>query len=154
MKIQIIGMGKVGSSIAFAIRLIYPEADIYCIDVNHNRLKGEELDFYRMEKLLEGSGKMHFGFTILPEMDYHIITAGYRYDAPDYEDKNAVMLYIIRKKIKSGRVLVVTNPKSVAEKHGEYVGDVCDNILDGKEIVKCKGYTNWGIATEVLGRLS
>ncbi len=166
MRIQIIGVGAVGSAIAFGI-LLYKRfgflssySKLYITDINENKLKSELLDIRRVKEILSVRDLVIDKTKNIREVDVYIICAGHKRALlePDQElyERNIILIGGIMKRIPVHKdTIMVTNPsKMFAEKFGtKYVGDRCDKISPGADIIKGKGFTNWGIASEVLEML-
>ena len=170
MNIQIIGLGMVGSSIANNLLQMNYIKRLNLTDRNYRLLRGQYYDLYRVKEL----NKLDATITISPEIipvehDYNIISVGYCTEYDKYIDnkdaiqalfnKNYPIVRDIVRKIEHGKIIIVTNPSDriteilkieFPRKDIVYAGNKVDKICDGKLIKTLKGYTNWGIATEVL----
>ena len=174
MNVQIIGMGMVGSSIANNLLQKSYIRRLTLTDIDQDRLRGEYYDLYRVKRL----NNLDTDIIIAPEMipvehDYTVISVGYCTEYNKYNtDKDAIQALfnknypIVRdivRKIEHGKIIIVTNPSDriteilkieFPRKHIICVGNRIDRISDGKLIKTLKGYTNWGIAAEVLNLIS
>lgn len=165
MKIGIIGLGRVGSSIAYAM-LFHPKVDgLVLIDVDANKLDGELADLLDAKSILSP-----VNFTIsrndrneLSGCEYIFIAAGFaRKDSSISMDKlmidNALVIDGIfgQHLLDKSKVYIVSNPYN---RLSAYFGTKsCGQVLDavreyrksppGEWILDRKGYTNWGIASE------
>ena len=166
MKIMVIGVGKLGSTVAWMIlREVQPTTLILNDIVD---LKGEILDLQHACKGLEINTEIT---TEIEKADYIIITAGYprTKDEELYRTKeNLDILFKISENIvpclnDNTKIIVMTNPINITT---DCMRDWMQNwdvynpeeelmkMRDGKElgweIVKSKGYTNWGPAVSVV----
>src|SRR3990167_1102803 len=176
MKVGIIGCGKVGSAVAFS--LLSHVDDIYLYDINRHLLQGELWDLRHASALLNGA-TVHFGpYRVIGRVkcDVVVICAGKpRTSSKDSMDSlvnyNWPIIKHIGEQLRAyhfkGKIMVVTNPpdKLIPALNGSPgipVGDVLDNArsntriwkskrrVGGGYILDHKGYTNWGIAAEVV----
>ena len=171
--IAIIGTGRVGSAVAFA--LLFSKAKINGIfldDDNIRKKEGEFRDLGHASILLK---KKNIVFRLnnanRSSMDAFIICAGYaRSSSKDNMDslyrKNLSVVQNILDKLnvkERQKVFIVTNPADRLAKFFSISIIPCGSLLDaarynsdGKDggyILDRKGYTNWGIAAEVLKRI-
>lgn len=172
MRIMIIGAGQVGTSIAFGIIAVkgfglFRNIEEICLyDIDPKKLKSELLDLRRAKEIFRSNGfSIDKAYEIHQGYDIYIICAGNR-RKPNESDKdlfsrNFTDISEIIKEIKSGKIIMVSNPASMLAKfcirnNGvkiEHAGDRCDDLCDAKLILAGKEYTNWGIAAEVLNIL-
>ena len=162
MNIEIIGVGKLGSTVAF---VLLPIADkIILTDIKD--LSGELLDLKHAAKGLGLTTEI----TLTKEKnpDYVILCAGRpRMDEKDILDDNYITIVPILEDLTNRispdtTVVVMTNP---VEKMTKFVSEILkckvvnpeeelmkirDNKELGWEIVKSKGYSNWGPSVSVL----
>lgn len=179
MKIMIIGVGKLGSTVAYTIlRELQPKKMILNDIVD---LYGEKLDLQHACKGFEISTEIITDNdteyrTLLgtDNMDYLIITAGIprTKNIPEQQlGKNVEIINHIIWKIqnnfypinKDTKIIMMTNPvleitkitKALLEEYKIYNPEeelmkMRDDKELGWEIVKSKGYTNWGPAVSVV----
>lgn len=169
MNIQVIGCGMVGSTIAFSLLKDIEPNKLHLVDINKKRVKGEWMDLERVKSLLGLHTKITFSSTPKPDFDYHILSLGARRDFTTCKSEeiandeafhqNWMPCFNVVKKIKKGKIIVVTHPVEtiVSNLRTSFpfldfvpAGHRIDKINDGKKIMKFKGYTNWGIAIEVV----
>jgi len=166
-KIQIIGMGNVGSAIAYTLLLSRRFNRIHVVDINKKKVLGEYLDLNRVIHINKIPTILTWSTKPIDFFDVYIICAGIKGDYNKYEfremqkimfEKNIDTCRDILSGIKSGKVIIVTNPaKELADKLKQeyknlditHAGDVVDEIIDGVIIARNKGHTCWGIAVEV-----
>lgn len=171
VKVQIIGMGKVGSQIAYTFLIGQKEvSDIIIYDIDQEKLDGQYKDLMRVKKITGTKINLTKTSKIL-EADVHIICVGRkrRYDGGVPEgDKylfasnwgNVLKCF---EEIRKGIVIIVTNPAKIiadsllpfigerdAKELGIYpAGEKCDNTkISGMEIQNLKGSSEYGIAIE------
>ena len=173
MKIQVIGVGIVGSTIANNILLKGRMCKIYLTDIDFRKLTGQYYDLLRVKRLEEKrTGKTYPELSKNAEpiekgIDINIVCAGKPTDYDSYKDDETAhrkllnINYPIVQKIVDkldGRIIIVTNPAEritkllrmeYPKKWIEHAGDKIDAIYPGKEIKALKGSTSWGIGTEV-----
>jgi L-lactate dehydrogenase len=163
VKVAIIGMGRVGSALAFSL-FFHPFVDeIHITDIDINKLQGELTDLHQASRMLVCDKSI----TCLPHIldmdkfDYIFICAGVarRDSTVTDEELLSINLPIVSKLIQNmpkDKVYIITNP---AAKLGEllgvkYCGDKLDkfrethHLNNGKWILDKKGFTNWGIVGE------
>ncbi|UCD06963.1 MAG: hypothetical protein JSW41_03960 [Candidatus Aenigmatarchaeota archaeon] len=158
-------MGKVGGAIAFGMLITRGGYNIHIHDSSPKILEAEYQDLRRAVKinaLCEDLNKLIKCGDIQPKADIHIICAGERRALGETDNhlfkRNYKTVNMICQRIKSGLIIMVTNPardlaRMCYRNSGVKVvpaGERCDRICNGEEIMKGKGYTNWGIAAEVL----
>lgn len=168
MKIQIIGVGMVGGTVA---RELLPYCDLMLLaDENIFMAEGQMMDLERV--VVQDNLKCHIfhsGEPIAKGMDWSVICLGTRYMGDEDMQLKENFEDVCRTidKIDEGNILIVTNPaKRIYEaicliagaksilgdfdtKRLTYAGDTVDKINNGREIHARKGYTNWGIGCEV-----
>ena len=166
MKIMIVGIGKLGSTVAWMIlREVQPKTLILNDIVD---LKGEVMD---LQHACKGSFIKSLVTTKLERADYIIITAGYprtkdseiHRTAENMEILNNIAMDIVIYLKKHTKIIVMTNPvetmtnfvQSCLRYHNVYnPEEELMKMRDGRElgweIVKSKGYTNWGPAVSVV----
>jgi len=159
MKIQIIGTGMVGSTIAFNL-LKENIGCLHLVDVNYKKVEQDINDLERTKIIEKLSTQLSFSSVLFNNgFDYNIISLGERSDKKGYETRNWFNISKTINAINGGKIIIVTNParelsikakKTYPNKDIDYVGDLVDTICDGKEIMKYKGFNNWGISSEVL----
>jgi malate/lactate dehydrogenase len=156
MKTAIIGVGQVGGAIAFALLQSKQMDEVLLVDINKDKLRGEEIDLTQASHVLLGKNVVRTG-SIGDITNEHvvIITAGHPRKPGESDDilyeKNRAIIDGIAKELKIyKKVLLLTNPSvRLAEEFGFIpLGPLHRKFGDCKEIVKLKGYTNWGIAAE------
>jgi malate/lactate dehydrogenase len=168
MKVCIIGMGRCGSSIAFALLMSRKIKTIYCDDIDKKRLIGEIEDLKDASSILNSS-EIKPGFS--EDCDVYIISAGFPREDSSISKKNLIELNegvvesIMRKIPKDRKVIIVTNPSDYFAKKYKAIegGEILDRIRHkrtrgdpervAEKILDNKGYTNWGISAEILKRL-
>lgn len=170
MRVQIIGAGEVGSTIAFGLLFTDITDDIVLVDIDKKKLKSQHEDLKRARNF---TGKRFISIAIrnkpCPTADVHIITAGHRRDNDETDqslyERNISIVDEIISKLYSGRVIIVTNPAEMISNalaignsrrlYLLHAGDRCDNSgYTGKSIMEGKnGVTNFGIAMEVIEML-
>lgn len=165
MKIQIIGVGVVGSTIANNIIIgAYDVDSLILCDVDEERLLGQFRD------LCDSKNISARDLTIIPvtkpeyRADIHIICVGERVYKESVNELMAVNFKLVKELVKviSGKILIVTNPSDKITRLLKFKGydvEVAGNLLDkiregrgytGKDIRLLKGYTNFGISAEIL----
>ena len=173
-RVQIIGCGMVGSSIANElINTRWDEiSELRIVDIDQDRLRGEYYDLKRVIAIKDVD--LNLKKTPFPGLGYDIsiITMGQRcrYDLfkrredaiNDLFTRNWPSIFRVVDRLRGGRIIIVTNPadmiartlrKHFPKRNIVHAGDFIDEIHDGKEIHELKGFTNWGIAAEVGGML-
>lgn len=173
MKIGIIGMGKVGSSVAFGLLCLPKVKEIGIYDIKKNLLEGEYRDLGHASWFLRGKNIVQKKtMNSFNACDLIIITAGKpRLFVDIFDDelyrinKNIVkkILFTLRRNgcsIPLHKIWIVTNPvERLAREFGllpcgpnlDRVREVTDK-KDGKYILAKKGYTSWGITAEIMSR--
>lgn len=175
MRVQLIGMGIVGSTIANnLLQHKKPPSLLSIVDINKDNLEGQYKDLRRVIVQNKLDTKLFMCYSpITTTMDYNIICAGCPTDYDSFEveqdahdalfRKNYPIVKDIVNKIRAGVIIIVTNPSTMIAKKLVakfpnkmilYAGDIVDSIEDGREILSLKGHTNWGIATEVLNMIT
>ena len=171
MRLQIIGLGHVGSSIAFGIIACKSMGGFYHIDklllsdTDEEKLKSELHDLRRARDIFKVNDLIIDKSSNIHNASVNIICAGNRRSPGETDDKlfrrNYKIVNMICQRIKIGHIVMVTNPAKGLSKmcfrHENvsisWIGDRCDNICDASLILRGKGYTNWGVASEVLETL-
>lgn len=158
MKIQIIGCGMVGSTIANEILIRFNPEVMKLVDIDVRKLKAENMEFERviminkLKTIVQIDDRLDNGY------DWNIICLGERRTNKGYPRTNYLIVRDIVKQIFFGKILIVTNPameitREIKDEFPDmeinYAGDYVDSISDGKMIHELKGHTNWGIASEV-----
>lgn len=163
MKIGIIGIGRIGSQIAFLSLMRFKPAKLILIDIKD--LSGDILD---LQHACNGLGiKTRFS-TKWERADVYVLCAG---RARDEKTKGMAILWKYNKKTVDSllpklrkyakKIIVVTNPEDViynylkSKKFDVYSSE---NILlkmregkkSGWDIIRTKGYTNFGSAVAVI----
>ena len=168
MKVCIIGAGHVGSSIAFALLFSRACSRIYLSDIDNDKLWAEILDLQDAAKIADIDCTV--GVALDPcyskEYDAIVYCAGYGRKNPQETDEHLFSLNapIIRNAWKTyarfrGKVLIVSNPPDMLSKLWKDsipVGDILDKARGKRTsapILLGKGYTNWGVTSEVMRRL-
>ena len=173
MKVGIIGMGRVGSSIA-AYLMFHPKVnEIYINDINIDRCQAEYEDLRQSAALLDYKVKIKVitdeTFEEFQECQYLFIAAGHprlnsRESMKHLYDKNYSIINSILNKMPHTffnaefprKIYIATNPWemfSIAFKIrplGPKLDDIRVKLKArcGPWILDRKGYTNWGIAAE------
>jgi malate/lactate dehydrogenase len=167
MLVSIIGMGAVGSAIANNIvvlkgyGLLPHIKELKLHDTDIPRLRSELHDLRRVQAMGKDKSlildKTH---SLWRRAGVHIIAVGERRKSMTYSERTLFNLNLekvkrIVEKIEKGRIIMVTNPAKMFALHfkTEHAGDRCDKYCDAKFILSGKGYTNWGIAKEVVDAL-
>lgn len=165
MKVQIIGVGEVGSQIAYTC-LICPKeiTNIVLYDTDQEKLEGQYKDLIRVKKIAGIKKDVEKAKRIEPA-DVHIISIGRKREIGE-EDKylfasNWGKVLKCFQEISTGKIIVVTNPsKLIADSLKAFqeekpnvevfhAGDMCDKTkIEGMEIQRLKGYSSFGIAIE------
>lgn len=168
MKIQILGLGMVGSSIAFELIRSRIPSMLSLFDIEKEKCVGDHMDLERAMILT----KYNCLLLCAPEaihsnIDVNIICIGQRCNYKEFNTKDEAIrdLYyknfdIVSDTIKNltGKIIIVTNPADIIadklrfiypKKDIIHAGDKIDKISDGAVITTSKGCTNWGIAVEV-----
>lgn len=158
MNVAIIGVGNVGSSIAFSFIYHKQVENIFLADIDAGRLFGElnDLNAASLQLINDELYKEWHG----EDVDYIFICAGsprinFESDESLFERNVAVIDEIISR-LPREKCLIVTNPSEMLGKffHCRYLGNRLDEIrnefglMNGLEVLSLKGYTNWGIAAE------
>ncbi len=165
MKIQIIGVGIVGSTIANNLIINgFDISELILCDINENKLLGEFRDLSDAKRILGRDMKIIPTIKPYKNADFHVICIGDRFYLNSMNElmpKNYNAVETIVKQLK-GEILIVTNPAITITRLLKYknynvrcMGDVLDKVrenmgYDGKDIRLLKGYTNWGISAEIL----
>lgn len=174
MKIAIIGAGNTGTAIAYTlvVRRIPNLKEIAIIDLDQNKQLGEILDLSDAISGLKSTVSLS---SDVNGADYVIVTAGKprHFDHKKQKFINDRDLYHLNRKFAHeigdflventphAKILVVTNPSSTIATiftkkglHAFPMGLKLDEwrgkFHTGLEILEKKGFTNWGIAIEVL----
>ena len=162
IKVGIVGVGRVGSSLAFAM-LFHPKvSDIYLSDTNKIALGGEVEDLKQAAVILSKRKKIHQSSCLrMRDCDYIFIAAGKARFSSDCSMKelfkeNYDLIRSITKRFTKENIYIITNPsdrlgKALALKWlGKKLDDTRKktNGKSGPWILDHKGYTNWGIASE------
>ena len=168
MKIQVIGVGRLGSQVAFNCLAFLKPEELWLDDVKD--LTGDVLDLKHSARGLNLDTKIEAGLTENP--DYIIITAGMPRD-PGNKDMNhlldmnkKILNDILTKKINAetkSKIIIVTNPTDVLtkwakENFNKYEFYNNDEILlryrDGKDcgwdVVRSKGYSSLAPALSIV----
>lgn len=166
MKIQVIGLGVVGSSVANNLIMQgFDISELYLCDIDKNKLLGEFRDLSDAKRILGRDMKIIPTNKPEKKADFHIVCIGERF----YLDSMLELMpdnYNLVKRtvwdIKEGKILIVTNPSDTITQllkldglDVECMGDVLDDSrknmgYNGKDIRLLKGHTNWGISAEVI----
>jgi L-lactate dehydrogenase len=179
MRIEILGCGHVGSSIAFGLILLEDYFELGLIDTDKKKLNGEIADLEQACEVLHKHIKIE-AVEEPRESDYYIICCGKagsdRLDLYD-ENRKIVLPYIqmiTRVRKEDSWVLMVTNPSGkLSQLALDYIplvipiGNRLDNArlrlcqvnashekpniqMKYYEVVVNKGFTQWGVVTEVI----
>ncbi len=162
MKIAIIGIGKVGSSVAFAL-LFHPKVkEILINDIDENKLAGEVEDLKQAanimkKKIIISASTINY----MDKSDYIFICLGKaRHSSKESTDALFDNNFpLVRKAIfglPKDKVYILTNPtERIAEVLGvKYCGKIMDKVrkqtkaMTGGQIIDRKGNTCFGIASE------
>ena len=171
MKVLIVGAGRVGASVAFALiqkgRHIVERLDIW--EVDRQRMMGEIYDL-RDAAIISKSGITVGVGEKNRRYDIVIVCAGRsrrfigESDSDLFNDNKNIVMGIARKFI-GRKFLIVTNPPERLSRiagrlvNAEPMGKMLDEARriqgrkDSSHILRNKGYTNWGIAAEVVREL-
>lgn len=181
MKISIIGTGRVGSSIAFALLHRDIKGEIVLVDNDLKKLGGEYLDLSHAARALASGLSLTTGVIgDTAGSDYVIIAAG-RARKPtesmgDLIKSNTVIIAELSAQAATlspdAKCIMVTNPAKYMMKIAKVSFDdieIPDFRLDrfrkmfygngkaamaaGQNILELKGYTNWGVAATVAGMI-
>jgi L-lactate dehydrogenase len=173
MKVGIIGLGKVGSTIAYTLLFMPRIREILVMDISRKRLDAEVADLNHASCILHGRAVVReASYEEMRKLDAIVIAAGFARteiwgifmtDAEMYERNKPVVKSIMRKLgRKRGRtVYLVTNPSVMLAADFKIIptGVILDKVrkrtdkVDGLQILSGKGYTNWGITAEVVARI-
>ena len=181
MRTTIIGVGRVGSAIAFSLLHKPLEGELVLVDVDERRLEGEYLDLAHAAKELAPNLKIKTGrMKDATDSETIIISAGKAREpreSMDYLRKvnSSVVAGIClqaKKYAPNARVIVVTNPaRAMLGIARRFFSDaeIPDSKLDemrfaffknqnnvrsaGHQILRLKGYTNWGVAAAVASMI-
>lgn len=178
MNITIIGIGNVGSALAFGLILKGIGETINIVDIDKEKLNSEFLDLKNCIDVLGIKTKLN-KYSEIQKSDIYILTAGRNTSKAErdklYDDNKIIAEHYFKEIAKlnpTAWVLVVTNPSHKLAQLGlNYlqkvipIGNMLDNAryksyhLFGKheapvdlykQIKKGKGYTNWGCVAEVI----
>lgn len=165
----IIGAGRVGSTIAFALILKRPLIrNISLVDID-DRVLGE-LEDLKDEKALLWRKSLNLRNGFDPNAETFIITAGSARKKPedthDFEGNYRIVLEYAEKIGKTKPMLIVTNPaERITEELKKlgynvfHMGEKLDKARKERsgdseavanQIIKLKGHTAFGVTTEVL----
>jgi len=163
MKIGIVGIGTVGSSIAFALLQRKDIKEILVYDIDEKLLEGEVTDLNHASYILTTNKKINkvYKLSQLKDCKRVIITAGlprkYGQTMDDIYEQNKKIIKEITKQIGTGHLLITNPVERLAEEFNHKpIGGLLDRIRsitderDGDYIIKHKGHTNWGVTAEVL----
>jgi L-lactate dehydrogenase len=169
MNVQIIGMGRTGSSIAFGLLATGTANLVFCDDIDRKKLYGEIQDLKDAVAIFQNKCFVFNGFS--KSCDVYIITAGFprktiRPMNKRMKEKNIKIVSGIMKKIPKNRlVIIVTNPSKTLSGIFNAIegGEILDKARKARtkhdpektanSIIRNKGYTNWGITAEIIYRL-
>lgn len=165
MKIQIIGMGIVGSTVANNIIVgFYNIDELYICDIDQNNLKGQFRDLSDAKRLLGRNLKIIPVVKPEKDADIHIVCVGERFYVNDMKELlhgNYELVYKIVRELE-GEILIVTNPADTitnmlksdgfdVREAGALLDKARENMgYTGKCIRLLKGFTNFGISAEIL----
>jgi len=169
-KIGVIGLGHVGSAIAFSLLFRWDSRSMsICItDRRPELLEGEYRDLSHASYLLHEKNIFFKGsWKDFNECDAVIICAGHPRKTPKetdfslYQRNHALLKGIFSHLSRDMKIIMVTNPaEDFAEAfHCIPAGKILDYVRSktdkksGRYILERKGYTNWGIASEVWREL-
>jgi len=166
MKIQVIGLGVVGSSVANNLIIQgFDISELYLCDIDKNKLLGEFRDLSDAKRILGRDMKIIPTHKPERDADFHVICVGERFYLENMNELmpgNYDLVKVILKRIKRGKILIVTNPADIITRliklrdyDAECMGYILDDVrigmgYNGKDIRLLKGFTNWGISAEVL----
>lgn len=167
MKIQIIGVGRLGSQVAMmSMMMLEPEA-IYLDDVKD--LNGEWCDLIHARNGLKLKTKIYV--TNKREADVYAICAGRARDHNETDDEllevNMGLVWEIIKDLPTGKPkIIATNPVKdicyMLEQAGYTNNYDAEGLLDrmrrgtdcdGLKILKTKGFTNYGPAVAIVRKI-
>lgn len=161
-KVGVIGIGKVGSALAFSL-LFHPKVtEIHLVDELERKLRGEYEDLDTANLLLKANKHIQISNLIsIQECDIIFVAAGQARQNSQVSDEELFQINIatvtaLIRNLDWNKVYIITNPsKMLGEKLGvKYLGDDLDmcretyNKRSGKWVLDQKGFTNWGIAAE------
>ncbi len=165
MKIGIVGAGKTGSAIAFALMFTGSVDEIHMYDKDEDRLEGEVVDLNHASRLITGPRVFKcFNIVDVNKCDKVIICAGRGREPgekmPSLYNGNRSIVKEITDRIGSGHLLVTNPVKTLAHEFGHTaLGSMIDDIREqtdcktGSYIIQKKGHTCWGIAAEIFRRI-
>ncbi len=167
MKVAVIGLGKVGSTIAYS--LIPYCSYIYFNEIDKDTLDGQNIDLRDAKNILNPVCRLIKKATWdeINDCDHIVISAGIPRVTPETTDDQLlkVNLPIVKDIIENiyqhSSILLVTNPPELIAKELNLnnvipIGQTLDDIRaithgkTGKYILLKKGYTNWGISAIIL----
>ena len=168
IKIAIIGLGRVGSTIAYSLLLRNIGSIIYVYEKDRKKLAGELSDLrhanyiFNRKKFPIKQGLLRN----LKDCDVIIFTAGYsrassKEKTEDLYSSNRAVILKYYSHLKNKIVLLVTNPteRLANEFYFIPISKALDNARlrtdrrSGGWVIDRKGYTNWGCSAEVLTTL-
>jgi malate/lactate dehydrogenase len=181
--IQVFGIGNVGSAVVNNLILKSIGGVIYITDIDYKRLSCEYLEFKSMLRIMDSHQQVEMSGDVMHARIY-VICAGVNSKGFESRDEMLSMnksivesiLHKIAEVNSRAIVLMVTNPSGELSKlahdyvsHVIAIGNRLDNArykdshLYGKHenpvdyyksIIDGKGYTSWGVASEVIQAIS
>jgi malate/lactate dehydrogenase len=149
MKVAIIGLGKVGSAIAYSMIFAPSVASVRLVEQDTDKLQGEMIDLVQASCVVRKKNIFKGCKAEDIEKDYLVfITAGI---GREYQVNKKIVGDILKKlHVPKQNIRIVTNPSGEMAKHfgTREIGELHRMFGDCQQIVKLKGYTNWGIAAE------
>lgn len=164
-KVGIIGMGKVGSTIANSMVYLKPVTHIFVADIDKVKIRTEIEELKSVDLLINRYNKE---IAIKPyqfigkESDIIFIACGQARKSSKvveneiYRKNNKIISDIIKKTGTTSNIYIVTNPSERLARDfnvnelGSRLTQIRKNghLKNGSWILDRKGYTNWGIAAE------
>lgn len=171
MKVLIVGVGRVGSALAFAMLHRYKKKlkILGLSDINLEKEYGEILDLQEAAALLNLDVEIKHGCR-QEVYDFMVICAGRARDLGETDDElfNSNRRAVDRSIVKffANNVLIATNPPGRLTKHAELTitkaypigGELDNKRIDighsgASPILKAKGYTVWGVVVEICNQI-
>ena len=155
-RIAIIGVGNVGAAIAFGLIPIEFIDEIFIADVNGKRLEGELIDLIQASHVLRDKNIIVTGEIEDIPNDYKIIiaagVAAHSGKHNEIYEQNLKIVKDIISRLAANDILIFTNPSEKIAHGVGYpsIGPYHRQFGDCDRIIETKGYTNWGIASEVI----
>jgi malate/lactate dehydrogenase len=164
MKVVIVGVGKVGSTVAYSMLHRKDVTEIVLVDSNAEKLRGEHIDLKQASHVLRSENIVHMWPDHLDVLDPEyvaVISAGHPRSPGETDDvlfeKNFKAVESIVSLLKAKQVFILTNPSEKIVKILQNnnplktiipLGQLHRHHGDCSKILETKKYTNWGIAAE------